>query len=740
MYKVNLYTQTTTDSITVGGVIEMNVKKAIKRIAALGAGAVLVGATILGAVAAADLGTYPAPFIAQEDLASVYNAKIVVGASAATMDVLGAADLASNLQTLSYVEEEIAGTGTIIVSGGESEDINLGTDLSAQWGTALTDSKISGLLDDKIRWNSEDLDFDESINVNGLAVLVTSDDEEFGADVYLGTDVTPEDFTYLLTIDDTDFNASAVDDTSSLRLDVDLLGKSLKITDIDVAGAQVTFKFAEDFTLSTGEEVTVDGSVIKVNTIGETSVAITVDGETEIITTDYDFGDLTVEVDSILYLGDSPADSIVKISVGSDITKAVEDGDAMEFFGYGDDNGDAEWVWSIVATDDDTVAIGAKYNQESDDLDEDFPPKAIGEKFILPNNYGAVYIAELTAEANREYTIEFKDSIDLDDADTAGNTTDYNDAKALMLSVTDGGDDDGFLVGTAESDTVYILYDGTDGMLLTYVDEDGDVIGVEEEVSNGSTEFATVLKIVNDDEIYTLTLNVTGTDEDVVITMDDLLDADEDITFAAFDLDTGAIGTIEDAETTDVSGTVAFGAYDYQYVTESGIIFGSDNGVESDLDDDEIIFTVPEELVQATVVIEGPETTVGGSVSTVKTMVPIVPSSVLDTDIEVGANNLIVIGGPCANSIAFELMGSPAACTDGFSQGKGLIKMWETGEYMAVLVAGYDAADTSEAVTQLINYEANAAVFAGTDEVEIATATQTVTLVEPIVPPAGNNT
>ena len=41
----------------------MRLRKAIKRIVALGTGVTMVGATILGAMAAADLSSYPAPFV-----------------------------------------------------------------------------------------------------------------------------------------------------------------------------------------------------------------------------------------------------------------------------------------------------------------------------------------------------------------------------------------------------------------------------------------------------------------------------------------------------------------------------------------------------------------------------------------------------------------------------------------------------------------------------------------------------
>ncbi|MFW5852765.1 MAG: S-layer protein, partial [Nanoarchaeota archaeon] len=71
----------------------MNVKKAIKRIAALGTGAALMGATVLGAMAA-DLNDFPSPFVQDGQ----FNAMLVVGESAQTPDIIGAVDIATVLQ------------------------------------------------------------------------------------------------------------------------------------------------------------------------------------------------------------------------------------------------------------------------------------------------------------------------------------------------------------------------------------------------------------------------------------------------------------------------------------------------------------------------------------------------------------------------------------------------------------------------------------------------------------------
>lgn len=68
----------------------------------------------------------------------------------------------------------------------------------------------------------------------------------------------------------------------------------------------------------------------------------------------------------------------------------------------------------------------------------------------------------------------------------------------------------------------------------------------------------------------------------------------------------------------------------------------------------------------------------------------------LDSEIEdITAQNLIVIGLPCVNLVAAELLEYPQDCAEGFSPGQARIKLFphETG-YSSMLVAGYSGADT----------------------------------------------
>jgi S-layer protein (TIGR01564 family) len=96
----------------------------------------MVGATILGAMAAADLSTYPKPFVDN----GAFNALIVVGAAAKTEDVLGAIDIATSLQYANAIVKAVPGaTASASVTGEGAEVATANNKLVI--GDALADVK-----------------------------------------------------------------------------------------------------------------------------------------------------------------------------------------------------------------------------------------------------------------------------------------------------------------------------------------------------------------------------------------------------------------------------------------------------------------------------------------------------------------------------------------------------------------------------------------------------------------------
>src|SRR3972149_3652918 len=91
----------------------MELRKAIRKIAALGIGATMAGATILGAVTAADLSEYPAPFIKDGKFSGV----LVIGDKAAAEDVIGVSDIAVSLQFAATKAVKVGAAGTVTPEG-----------------------------------------------------------------------------------------------------------------------------------------------------------------------------------------------------------------------------------------------------------------------------------------------------------------------------------------------------------------------------------------------------------------------------------------------------------------------------------------------------------------------------------------------------------------------------------------------------------------------------------------------
>lgn len=138
-------------------------------------------------------------------------------------------------------------------------------------------------------------------------------------------------------------------------------------------------------------------------------------------------------------------------------------------------------------------------------------------------------------------------------------------------------------------------------------------------------------------------------------------------------------------------------------------------------DPNELIFRVPKQQVlpQVFVTLGEVEAVAGGAGVIADRVNPTsVGLAMLDeTAPAIGTANMIVVGGPCVNTVAAELMGSPADCTAGFTPGKALIKAYESNDKVAILVAGYGAQDTTGAAYVLASYEDYTA-FQGT-EVEV---------------------
>jgi hypothetical protein len=283
----------------------MNIGKTVKKIAALAAGATMLGATIMGATAL-DLSNYPAPFVTN----GVWDGKIVVGANAATSDVVGAIDLAAALQADAATTSEVnvpgaAGTATVV---GDSAEFKAGSDILTL-GEALSDVKETFGEDDLEALESGVLDtgagttpvkqylkFEDS---TAEVVYEPEGEDDVLAD-YLYFDDGDVIFEYHMEFTESAISEIDGDDLPDLEGEVlNILGAPYTIVDATVDDLDITLKLM-------GGEV---ADVLR-------------DGETK----SYDIDGKTYEVTAVFIDSDV---SSAKLSVNGVMTKELEEGDTQ---------------------------------------------------------------------------------------------------------------------------------------------------------------------------------------------------------------------------------------------------------------------------------------------------------------------------------------------------------------------------------------------------------------------------
>ncbi|MDP6586693.1 MAG: hypothetical protein QF535_18705, partial [Anaerolineales bacterium] len=159
---------------------------------------------------------------------------------------------------------------------------------------------------------------------------------------------------------------------------------------------------------------------------------------------------------------------------------------------------------------------------------------------------------------------------------------------------------------------------------------------------------------------------------------------------------------------------------------------------------DEVVLTVPVGQAEALVYVTAnaptiTKTVTEGGISVGSQVTPIaLGTAKLSSEVaDVKAQNAIVVGGPCVNTAAASLMGNPADCTEGFEEGKAMVKLMEhSNGNVAMLVAGFSALDTRRAARVVAEGSKLAELDAGVTEVEVAGTTLTEATVSVPAPKA----
>ncbi|MFC1753526.1 hypothetical protein ACFL96_09075 [Thermoproteota archaeon] len=360
--------------------------------------------------------------------------------------------------------------------------------------------------------------------------------------------------------------------------------------------------------------------------------------------------------------------------------------------------------------DDDALIISQAGTNESD---EDYYTANKNDYILLSHNGGQE--TGVTRVVRLEQIDTSNDQVQLTDAGTGGQiTATYtadDSADPTACDETGAGTfniagytfsfracwtDD---AGTSDGDDTHRLLvdlDDTAGLGgdSSIVINGGGMIDIPEPTAGGVDTNASAL--------YTGAANITLTTESD--NFDDEYTADEDIEieFDANDDTELDLEVQNDVANNGVEMNTHEDNDDLQTGMSNYGVYLEEMNEDNDPDSLTINYPLGQVMPQAFIVFEGATVSEGGAGGTVTYEVPnrieigaaLLASQVSDAT----AANIISVGGSCVNEVTAELLGLPyPSCGEasGLSEGEGVIKLVENGDNVAVIVAGWDAEDTT---------------------------------------------
>ena len=699
-------------------------KKFIRKIAAVGAGSAVLFGTMAGALAAGEtLADMPAPFIVNDAYADV---AMVVGADA------GSNDNAARTTVKGYFDDYAIGTGVgEITASSDTEKLYFGENLSQEFSADLDDGKISTLWDDGIDFRGENYETSEHVNVStsDVVYLATSGitgEEKMGPEAKLYTSGTTMSWGYLYRFDENVKDGI----NGSHEMTINFLGQEVRISAADGANDEVTITTGTQKSMKMDTTAESDGHTIHIGTIFQTSVEVWVDDsdhqfldEDEEETFDVAGGTFEVKVDEIGYAEDVESRTVL-VTYGDDISKTVKNGDPVQTElgepDVDDDAGDATWNWVIKVSEDNRFNasngtsssdyIGIDWSETVNKYNDDPAPIGNGEYWSSP--YGFLTLDfEISEPTYQEYTVELLDNFEMENATSDSELT---EDVVKITAVGRAGQNDGLTI--AGTDTYMVTIN--DSGFVRYYDDNKD--WVEASGSANSTTCGTGLcfEPSSDTTKYITAYNATDLispspfDNSTVdfFIIEDLESGDENSytgTYFVFNVSLSANRLGNTVDTSDAGDLVYEERYGVDATAHSNRSIGTwdENGgeflsmygikvldIESDTESDMLTFWLPEEEVYGEVTFN-----VRSSGSTVEPMLTTESGAT-------GYDNLILVGGPCVNSLTADYMGlTYPACeaASTITENKGLLKLIEDAGKTALIVAGWEIEDTKKAAEKL---------------------------------------
>jgi len=375
-------------------------KKITKIGKAVAGSALLVGATLTGAAGLAsaasgsqDLGDYPTPFVNDDGEVS---STVVVGESAATIDVVGGINIAGSLGNAAFMEESVSVEGgSASWSASEGATLNrANSDLFLNDATDADQTRfdaedVPALASDSFTSEGgEDIDIDYEANVGtqNQDFSPAGDEDDPSLHLNVPTTVSDSDDKHLISAnvefaEEVNFNVE--EDASNVYAledgdEITLFGTDYTFSSESTESELILYGSSETFDVENGESSTVDvdgeESTFETVTVAENGddATIRVDGELESVseTDTVRVNNQDVRVRNIYSTGPD-GQGIVQFAVGSEEIQFNNDGsvdvDGDEVDGVYHDVDDFSSVeemnfyFGAEDTDEDYVAAGEAY-------------------------------------------------------------------------------------------------------------------------------------------------------------------------------------------------------------------------------------------------------------------------------------------------------------------------------------------------------------------------------------------
>jgi len=734
----------------------------LKKLIAAGAlGLLMAGSSI---AFAANLADYPSPFVAKTDGGA--QTFVVVGDSAKPSDVIGAVDIATRLggEVTKTTTVQCGGKTTVSVTGRTREITIDDETVEGKFGSALKPSAIPYLLEKTITWKGGTYSVYEEIDLSNIGKIAEDiTDQMVNGTAYVkidkGDGTTSSDICYKYV-----FKTSGIAPNTTYPLEVTLLGdKTLTLTGYS-GGVQILAGFIDTFDLNTLSKtvgpykVTVYGW----DTSARNKTSYTIEKDGASVQTDelgigdsgtYTLGSETVKIKVLDQKKGIKTDGTEywqqKIVVGNE-TEVQLTSDPYKYY-----SGDSTSGYVITTNIDGSTIDAGDYIAVCPKLQNDTYIK-YGQTFNFANGYFQIGFPSWQTSSFKTFTIEADGSKSL-----------YNESNLTQLLMSDipaikvSSEGQNLQLGANYYSDLWVLYnktiDGAQAAAVVWIAEKDTTTGKlknigYDRVINGTA--VNLFNITNDltsgTSAYQFKLtkvNQSGNIENR--TLVEIENPRDKISFNVEYNFTRKIVDFVNSTGISINGTnvneerydKADNGYGNGPISDYGLIIDKPF---ANFASDKVVLKVPSEQVKAVIAI-GKDISVGAGAGTATstTAVPIKTplgklASEIDSTIK-STKNLILVGGPCANSLVKDLLNTawnvPDSCAAWLDStgahyipaGQAMIKLIDnafgTGK-AALIVAGTNAADTRAAAAVLQAYDDYAASLKGT-EVKVVGTTVT---------------